>query len=129
MILASMYTFLSGTGSVTSLCSSIYPEFLPENHQSFPAIVLGLISNDEEMLLDGTTSSLSTATITVDCLDKSLSSAAAVASAVESALIGYRGPFGTETVDHLRKESEDLIPLDPSTELIGVSMQFFIGYS
>lgn len=125
MILQDVYQFLRGVSP--SLCDAIYPEYLPLTH-ALPAITVELDSNDDEQLLDGSQSSLRQALVTVNCYDPSLLAAGALADRVKSALIGYRGSFGSVSAECIYKESETSAP-ETETGLRGISIQFFLGYS
>lgn len=128
MIQQSFYTFLTGNATIAALCSSVYPQWLPLQHQGFPAISYTMDSDEQQPLLDGSVSSLKEALISVDVWSKSYLEAIQVAEAVSGELVGFTGTFGTNTVDQIRRERKiDQYENDP--ELFRVSMQFFVAYS
>lgn len=127
-IKTSLYTFLSGTSSITSTLAStnsVWPSHIPQNHDGFPLIVFSMDDDEDQQLLDGV-SDVKEARFTIDCYDGSYLTADQVATAVKDALIGHRGTFGANTAEHIRKERElDLLDDD----LHRVNLQFLIAYS
>jgi hypothetical protein len=128
MISKDFYTFVSGRAGITALTSSIYPQFLPQQHPGFPALTFALDDDQDQQLLDGSVGGMREALMVVDCWDGSYITAHALADAVKLELIGYVGAFGASTVDRIRKEREiELYEAD--TELHRVALQFFIAYT
>lgn len=122
MIAQDFFTFLSGQVS-----TQIYPQFLPQNHQGFPAITFSVDDDRDDQLIDGV-GSMRTALVSVDCWDLDYLSVHTLADSVSSALVGHVGTFAGSEVSHIRKERQlDLYEQD--TGLFRVSLQYLIAYN
>ena len=126
-IKTSVYSVISGTGAITSLATGgVHPQNIPAQSTA-PAITFSMDDDADQQLLDGV-SGLKEARFVIDCYSLSYLTADQMASAVKTALVGYRGAFGTNTAEHIRKERElDLFEAD--TRLHRVNLQFLIAYS
>jgi len=129
-IKTSLYTFLTGTSSITdtlSTTTSVWPAHLPQNHSGFPALTFSMDDDRDDHALDGVID-LKYARFNIDCWAGTYLEADQVATAVKAALVDYRGSFGADTAEHIRKEREiDLFEED--TDLHRVNLQFLIAYS
>lgn len=128
-IRTSLYSFLSGTSSITSTlasANSVWPQMLPQKHDGFPAIVYSMDDDQDQQLLDGV-SGLKEARVVIDVYDGQYVTADTVATAIKDALIGYRGTFGADNAEHIRKERE-LDIYESETELHRINLQFLIAY-
>lgn len=136
MISGDLYTFLAAKSSIRAIVAmdtsvspnkpSFYVHMLPQNHIGFPALTYSQDDNSDQHLLSGV-STLKEALLSVDCWALTYSSAHSLASAVKSEMVGYRGTFGSSTVDFIQKERElDLYESD--TYLHRVSLQFRVAY-
>jgi len=125
-VATSLYTFLSGNGTITAITTAIHPQVLPQE-VAFPALTYTMDADDDDYLLSGSASGLKEALFSIDCYSPSYVTAHTLADAVRGELIGVTGTFGAVTADHIRKEREfDLF--EPPTELHRVSMEFFVAY-
>lgn len=123
----SLYSFLSGNGTITAVTSAIYPQRAPQQNQADPFIVFTIENDEDQQILDGVSGTRDGRFI-VDCYSARYLTADQLATAVKSALIGHRGTFGAETAEHIRKERE-LDLFEDDTELYRVNLQFFIAYT
>lgn len=121
--------YLKTSNLVMSLLASpdaIYPQFLPAK-RNYPALTYAQDANDDIGLLEGSNSGLHTALISVDVWHYDYILSHRIADALRTVLVGYRGAFGSVTVDKIRCDRElDLYEYD--TGLNRVSLQFFIAY-
>jgi hypothetical protein len=126
-IKTSFYTFVAGTGSITSIATGgIHPQTIPQQMEN-PFASYSMDDNEDQQMLDGV-SPVRDARFSVDCYSKSYLTASQLAGAFKSALVGHRGTFGSHTVEHIRKEREfDIFEAD--TGLHRVSLQFLVVYS
>ena len=130
-ILANMTAYLLLNSGITTLVSArIYPEKLPAQTTNlpttFPALTYILI--DEPLVTSYTNDQWFKARIQIDAWATSYKSAHALADAVHSAMQGYRGTWGTNTIGGVfRMRKQDLS--EPDVELMRVSMDYMVNYS
>lgn len=125
MIVASAYSFLAANAGVAALCPQIFPLTIPEGI-SPPAITYSLDDERRDLLLDGV-GDLKTALIEFTAWHTDHAEAHAIADAIESALVGHRGTFGSETAEHIRLERKFEL-FESDSGLFRVSQQFLIAY-
>lgn len=125
MIVDSFYGFLAADAGVAALCQSIWPQTIPQN-AGMPAITYSLDDEQVDRLLDGP-GDLRSALIDVSTWSPDHAQSHELADAVESALVGHRGTFGTKTAEHIRLERKFEL-FESDTRLYRVSQQFFIAY-
>ena len=127
MIVDSFFSFLGAQSGVTSLCPSSkhFPLTIPEGTTP-PAITFSLDAERREPLFDGQ-ADLRESLIDVRAWHTDQAAAHALADAIETALVNYRGAFGSKTAEHIRIERKfDLFESD--TGLYCVPQQFLIAY-
>lgn len=128
-IIQSFYTYLSAQTAVTDLLAdtdSIWPSRVPQG-KPFPAVTFGLEDDQDQVLLDGTTSGMHIAMVEVWCWTRTGPSAHDLAAAVKTALLGVYGTFGSHEVDPIAKTFEDS-DFEVDTELHYVRLVFKIPY-
>jgi hypothetical protein len=120
--------------SAINAAAVIYPSWLPQQNQTFPAVTYSIDENQDDQLLDGV-GSLIQSIVSVECWAMTYAAAHTLADVVKSEMVGSRGVFGDLTtspmvtvwVDHIRKVRElDLYESD--TRIFRVSLQFVIAY-
>jgi hypothetical protein len=130
MIVESFYSHLRADSGVSAITTSIYPKHLPQ-HVTKPAITYGVDGDSRQQTLDGA-SSLKEILFHVDCWSFSEIEAWQLTAAVEAALVGVSGDFGTQspsdTVDIIRLERPSFDLFEPDTRLYRVSSQFLVAY-
>ncbi len=129
MIGVAVRQHLMATDAVTDLCRFIYPNVIPLGQEA-PAIVYGVDSDERDRTLGGQ-GSYRMARVALDVYAPKYDDAQAIADALESALVDFRGALGAASLnieaDHVRQERRtDLY--ENTTDYHRVSMQFFIGY-
>lgn len=125
MIVDSLFSFLQANAGVNAVAQGIYPQTIPQGG-AFPAITYTLDADERDQLLDSI-GDLKRALIEINAWDQDHRLAHALADAIEAALAGYRGVFGTKTAEHIRLERKfDLFESD--SLLYRVSQQFLIAY-
>lgn len=131
MLHVAVFTFFRDNGSIAAQCSSIYPNFLPENHAGFPAISFSL-DKIEDPILSGGSSSLYEALLNIECFDGNYNVARQLADTVSIEMVGLTGTMGTSypviTLDSCRKELDTELPIESDTGLFHISLQFRISY-
>lgn len=131
MIHQAVYEHLSADSSVTALCSAIYAVARPLDTGA-PFMVLTLEDDRRERLVDGSQGGYRHAIFSVDCYDTQLADVIAIADAVESSLVDYRGLLGSTspqvTADHIRVERRGPHIHESDTRLHRVPLEFFMGY-
>jgi len=126
-IKTSLYTYLSGNSTISATGAVIFPQTIPPQSTSQKMLTFAMDEDSDQQILDGV-SGLREALFVVDCYSPSYLDADTLATAVKSALVGYRGALGTNVAEHIRKEREfDLFESD--TRLHRVSLQFLIAYT
>jgi len=123
----SLFTYLMASSGVTALCpASIFPHVMTQD-AALPAITYSLDADDRDRLFDGTAGALKTALVEINTFDLDHKVAHQLADAIETALVDYRGAFGSKTAEHIRLERKfDLFESD--SKLYRVSQQFMIAY-
>ena len=129
MIVEAFVSHLKANAPLMALCRWIYPHEIPKETEP-PALVFALDEDERIQTLAGQ-AAYRQALMSVDCYTLRELDSHSLADAVESALIGFRGTFGTTSpiidVDHIRLERR-FSDKETSTGFYRVSMQFFIGY-
>lgn len=127
MIVDSFFSYLSANAGVAALCpeTSFFPMTIPQG-AALPAITYSLDADDRDQLLDSI-GDLKTALFEVNAFSLDHVVAHQLAEAVETALAGYRGAFGSKTAEHIRLERKfELFETD--TKLHRVTQQFVLAY-
>jgi len=127
----SFYTYLAANSTITATLASanaIWPEYIPQSHDGFPAMSYSLADDEDVNLLNGDVSDAHVAVMQLSIYDRSFKSVNDAASAVKSELIGYRGAMGSHTVDHVMKDGEITLPPEGDTGLLGVRLTFRLNY-
>lgn len=131
MITTSLRQHLLADSGVSALCDSIFPKTIPDGSDT-DAIVYGVDGDGREMLVEYTTSGLKKIRVGIECYSLDYDQAWAIAAAVEAALTGVSGAFGTSSpqdeVNHIRLERDSFDHFENDTKLYRVSMQFLIAY-
>jgi hypothetical protein len=126
MIAPSLVAFLKADAGVAGYAlESIFPDVCPQG-VVYPAITYSLDEDGRDQLLDEI-GGLKQALVSIDCYDPEHERAHLVAEAVETALAGYRGAFGTVTADHVRLERKFGL-FETDAKLYRVSQQFLVAY-
>ena len=100
-----IYTWLTGNATITGLTSSIYPDPIPTSNNGYPVLGYNVEDHDDIPLINGGVSSLENFLVSIMCFDSSKITCRALANAVDSELVGFRGTFGSVTVDFVRRET------------------------
>lgn len=125
MIVDSFRTFLVAQTGVASLCPQMFPLTIPASAKP-PAITFSVDSDERDQLLDDS-GSLRRALIECSSWHTDHYMSHQIADAIESALVGHRGAFGSVTAEHIRLERR-LEIFESDTGLYRVSQQFLIAY-
>ena len=130
MIGESMRTHLLSDAGVIAISTRIYPHHLPQN-VTFPAVTYNIDGDEREEVFGGA-SSLKTVLVTIDSWGMTYTEVWDLADAIEDALVGSSGDFGTlsppDVVDHVRMERGSFDLFETDTKLYRVSQQFLIAY-
>lgn len=128
---ANLTTFLLADTTIAALVSNrIYPERLPETtteaNTILPFVIYTLVSENDMQTHDN--HNWYSARIQIDAWANSYKSAHDTAAAIHSALQGYRGSWGENTIGGVfRKRKNDLAA--PDVKLHRVSMDYIVNYS
>lgn len=125
MIVDSLFTFLAADAGIAALCQSIHPQTLPQN-ATYPAITYSLDAESRDQLL-AEIGLLKTALIEINAWHSDHFTAHQLTDAIENALAGYRGAFGSKTAEHIRLERKFEL-FESDSGLYRVSQQFLIAY-
>lgn len=125
MIVDSVYSFLAANAGIAALCQSIYPQLAPQPITG-DMITYSLDSDETYPLFDGV-GSLREARVSVEAWSLDHLRAHQIGDAIESALDGYRGAFGSKTADHVRLERKFEL-FESDSKLYRVSQQFVLAY-
>ena len=130
MISAALFNHLDTNAGINAVCKSVFPHRIPDG-AGVPALVYRMDFDERDNLLNGE-GALRQALYAVDCYADKYADAHTIATAVEAAMIGFRGTFGATSpsidVDHVRLERKiDLFETD--TGYYRVSLQFLIAYT
>jgi hypothetical protein len=106
---------------------SVYPSFLPAQHEGFPAITYNVAANGPRRIVSGI-SNTRYALIDVDCWAKTIDEVEAVAAIVNTALVDYFGPFNGFNVSSCWPERDEFWLYEDASGLYRVSMQFALLY-
>lgn len=130
MLAEALYDHLTAASGVSGITTRIYPQIVPQNVTP-PMVIYQFISEEVSLKFEGQ-SGYRQAVVQFDCYSSRYLEAVQLASAVESALVNFRGIMGTTSpavdVDHVRLETRSSDLFETDTELHRVSMDFLIGY-
>ncbi len=130
MIVESFYSHMLADAAVSAITTRIFPQTIPDGQEP-PAITFQLDGDDRNPTFDGVSDSLKTARFDVNAYSLEYLEAHALAEALEAALAGTRGNFGTlsppDFVDQVRMERKFDI-FETQTGLHRVSLNFIVLY-
>lgn len=130
MIVESLYSHLTDDAGVSAITARMYPQTLPQE-VTLPAISYFMAADNREPLIDGEMSPLKEALFDLNAWAETYTEAHQLAEAIEAALVGTVGAFGSaspaDNVDTIRMERKfDLFETD--TKRYRVTMRFFVAY-
>lgn len=127
-IAQSFYTYLTADAGIAAIAGErIYPHVIPQADLSRPAITFG--QNGDRYLnhLNGR-SDLREAEFEVNSFSTTYLAARNLADAVDTALTGFRGTFGSHTAEFIDKTSDFDAGFDDDTGLYQVTQIFMVAY-
>ena len=107
---------------------AIHPVQMPKNRIGYPSAVFTLDGEERQQMMSGFANELVEAYLTIDCYALTYLQAHALATAIQTAIEGYRGAMGSSTIEHVRVETK-IDGLEDPTNLHRVSLQVLIAYS
>ena len=126
MIVDSVYTHLSTAAGIKAIAgSSVFPLTVPQGSQ-FPAVVFTLDSDEIDQLLDEV-GELRRAMVSIDGYSTNHVEAHQLGDAIEAALTGTHGPFGSKTAEFITLQRRFEM-FESDTFLYRVALQFLIAY-
>ena len=126
MVEDGLFSYLSTDSGITALVSTrVYPLRMPQN-ATLPAVTFTRISGPRSHALSGPTG-CGMARIQIDAWATTYASAKAVIDTVRSALDGYSGTAGSETIKSSLLQTETDF-YEPETNVYRVSQDYFIKY-
>jgi hypothetical protein len=120
-------SFRTFVAALPGMPESIYPSFLPAQHQGFPALTYSVSADAPQRVLDGISSAHS-AMIDIDCWAKTIDEAEALAGIVNDALTDYFGDFNGLEVSDCWPAREAFWLYEDVQGLHRVSLQFALLY-
>lgn len=127
-IAASFNAYLTADSSIEALVGErIYPIIIPQAELGRPALTYSQESGSYLEQLDGN-NDLRFAEFEINCWSTSYLQARTIAATVDSVFTGYRGTFGSHTVESIRKSSDYDVGLEDDTGLYRVTLRFTIAY-
>jgi len=132
MIQQAIVSHLNADVTLSALINGIWPGVIPQG-ESAPGVVYTLEDDIRDRLLGGTEGSYNIAIIEFNCYALVYGDAIAIADALQSALIDYRGQLGVTTpavmADHIRLDRRLPDEYESDTDYRRISLQLFIGYT
>lgn len=131
MIQEALVSHLRADATLSALVNGIWPSVIPQGENA-PGIVYTVEDEIRDRRLDGTEGPYFIAIIECNCYAPVYADAIAIANALQSALIDYRGQLGSTvpvvTADHIRLDRRLPDEYEGDTDYRRISLQFLIGY-
>jgi|GEM_PF-2715738 len=127
-IAQSFYEYLTASSTIQAVVAErIYPHVIPQAELGRPALTYSQEFGDYIEHLAGR-SETQMAEFEVNCWSNTYLAVRNLAAIVDTALTGYRGTFGTDTAESIRKTNDFDGGLENDTGLYRVVLRFSVAY-